>query len=157
MLQLKLGCVLSVFDRVLDYSIEANAANGNGATPLEKLDEVYKEIRGFVAAQLASATGTNGSSHASAAPTTTKSTPVSTAPTGPTNGNGDTHGGSGEGLSIKQRNFALGLAARVGIKGIGGLNTKAQELFGKPLATLTRAEGSSLIDHLKAAGEEAKS
>lgn len=70
----------------------------------------------------------------------------------PANGNGEP-----DRLSQKQRNYALALASRSGIKGLAGLDKKSMEFAGKKLAELTRAEGSALIDHLREQSEKAAS
>ena len=73
---------------------------------------------------------------------------------GPTNGNGEDHA---EGISAKQRTFALALASRLAIKGVAGLSKKAEELLGKKLNDLSRREASQLIDYLREQSDKAAS
>jgi hypothetical protein len=54
------------------------------------------------------------------------------------------------GASEKQLAYAQRLASQIPEVGLGGLDDFAQSLLGKPLAGITAAEASRLIDTLKA-------
>jgi hypothetical protein len=129
-----IACRQAVLDE-LARELTAPASNGNGATNGHAAEPSHNGGNGNGAGNNhANANGTNGNGYGA-------------------NGNGSNGNGNGQrtghAASEKQLSFARQLAKGIQGLGIRRLETLAQKMFNKPLASLTSMDASGMIDTLK--------